>query len=76
MNLMKQAVIIAAQAFIAPLDMFYELLTSSNMIGVYWSVFLFVVVYRLLIVPLVGSRMGSGSSDKSRRKRNGTGSED
>ena len=72
----RQVLEIAVEAMTYPLDLFYELLGRSQTLGIYWAFFLLAVVYRLLVAPLIGSRMRSGSSDTARRKRTNANEDD
>lgn len=65
----RMALSYAARIFTYPLDVFYELLGMTQTLPIYWAMFLFFTVYRLLLAPLLGSVISSGRSDKAKKER-------
>ena len=60
---------IAVRYFIYPIEAFLRLLVATNNFGFYYAVFTLAVVFRLLIVPIIGHEIRGSGSDTAKQPR-------
>lgn len=60
---------IAVKFFAYPLEVFVRMLTASDSLAFFYAMFAMAVVYRLLIVPIVGNSLKETGSDTATKKK-------
>lgn len=62
---------IVVKFFTYPLEVFLRLLMASDTLGFFYAIFTMAVVYRLLIVPIIGQSLREQGSDTAKKKKSG-----